>query len=169
MRPGKEVVQLYIRVASSEFMRPDKELKAFAKVELGPGETREVKLSLEERDFMVYDLERQTWRIEGGSYQILVGGSSADLPVSLTLKVIADPRLSRRTFTKLSPLTYFLQDPRGRELVEQFVSGTPLAGWLEAGDEMLTSIPIGKLAIFGQVPEAAINDLIARVNQADPA
>jgi beta-glucosidase len=168
-RPGKEVVQLYIRAASSEFMRPDKELKAFTKVELGPGESREVKLSLEERDFMVYDLERQTWRIEGGSYEILVGGSSVDLPVSLTLIVKADPRLSRRTFTKLSPLTYFLQDPRGRELVEQFVSGTPLAGWLAAEGEMFSTIPIGKLAIFGQVPEAAINDLIARVNQADPA
>ena len=75
-RAGKEVIQLYIQPLTSQLIRPNKELKAFAKVALEPGESKDVNLSLEERDFMIYDDERQTWRIEGGKYNILVGSSS---------------------------------------------------------------------------------------------
>ncbi|MDQ3855094.1 MAG: glycoside hydrolase family 3 C-terminal domain-containing protein, partial [Chloroflexota bacterium] len=45
-RPGKEVVQLYVRDAAASVSRPEKELKAFAKVELAPGETRTISFTL---------------------------------------------------------------------------------------------------------------------------
>ena len=56
---GKEVIQLYVQSLTTQFIMPDKELKAFAKVELEPGESKYVHMIVEERDFQIYDDERQ--------------------------------------------------------------------------------------------------------------
>ena len=51
---GKEVVQIYVRDKKSYLFRPEKELKAFAKVELEPGETKTLVLELDEDAFSYY-------------------------------------------------------------------------------------------------------------------
>lgn len=96
-RPGKEVVQLYVRDLASKLMRPEKELKAFAKVMLNPGETRTVTFVLGQEAFSCYDTEEGGWLAEAGEYAILVGSSSRDIRLegALTLKSTAVSRPPR--------------------------------------------------------------------------
>src|SRR5690606_8981616 len=75
-RAGKEVVQLYVRDVEASVPRPEKELKAFAKVSLEPGEAKDVELVLTGRDFAYYEAARSMWYVESGEFEILVGASS---------------------------------------------------------------------------------------------
>jgi beta-glucosidase len=76
---GQEVVQLYIRDVASTLRRPKKELRAFAKVSLEPGETRTVTFRLDEDDLSFYDPAREGWVAEPGDFDVLVGSSSRDI------------------------------------------------------------------------------------------
>jgi beta-glucosidase len=78
-RAGQEIVQVYVRQAQSRLSRPEKELKAFAKIALEPGETRTVELSLDRDAFSYYDTAVGRWVIEPGKFEVLVGGSSRDV------------------------------------------------------------------------------------------
>lgn len=78
-RAGAEVVQLYVRPLKPPVARPDKELKAFAKVRLAPGETRTVTLTLAPRAFAYYAPGAKAWRVAGGRYDLLLGASSRDI------------------------------------------------------------------------------------------
>ena len=75
--PAKEVVQLYLKDEIGSVTRPDMELKAFDKIELGAGETRTVTFTIQPAmlEFTRLDMERG---LEAGSYQARVGTSSAD-------------------------------------------------------------------------------------------
>ena len=57
-RPGSAVLQVYVAAPGREVPRPTKELKAFARLEIGPGETREAVLELAPRDFAWWDVSR---------------------------------------------------------------------------------------------------------------
>ena len=106
-RAGTEVVQVYVEPVSPQAMRPTKELRAFAKVALDPGESTTVRLELGDRAFAYWDpadpywastaeqratgvvpvggdgaLHRDTagWYVDPGEYRIHVGRSAVDLP-----------------------------------------------------------------------------------------
>ena len=87
-RAGKEVVQLYVRDVQSSLPRPPKELKAFAKVSLAPGETQTVQFELDARTFSFYDPSRKQWVVEPGEFELLAGSSSRDIRTRATLKLI---------------------------------------------------------------------------------
>ena len=79
-REGSTVLQVYVhRPEAAGEGRPERELKAFAKVHLPPGVTRDVALELGARDFAEYDLGSGQWRVAGGSYGIDAGFSAADI------------------------------------------------------------------------------------------
>ena len=59
--------------------RPPRELKGFAVVRLKAGEAAELVLALEDRDLAYWDVERHSWRIEPGRFEIQVGHSSRDI------------------------------------------------------------------------------------------
>ncbi|MDZ4375971.1 MAG: glycoside hydrolase family 3 C-terminal domain-containing protein [Phenylobacterium sp.] len=80
-RPGAEVVQVYVSQLEPRLARPPKELKAFAKVRLEPGEVRRLTLTLEPRAFAPYDPTTGSWPIDPGPYDILVGRSAGDIRV----------------------------------------------------------------------------------------
>lgn len=84
-RSGSEVVQVYLRRPRSGVVRPDLELKAFAKVHLEPGESTEVTLRLGDRAFRHHG--PAGWTVEEGPAEVLVGTSSAALPHRLALQV----------------------------------------------------------------------------------
>ncbi|THF72959.1 fibronectin type III-like domain-contianing protein [Cohnella fermenti] len=86
-RVGQEVVQLYVKDVESSVIRPEKELKGFAKVELQPGETKTVRFELNERSFAFYDVELKDWRVETGEFEIGIGSSSRDIRLTTSLKV----------------------------------------------------------------------------------
>lgn len=75
---GEEVVQLYVRDLIGSVTRPVKELKGFQKIMLQPGESREVKFVLTERDLSFYR-KNMTFGVEPGEYEIMVGGSSQEV------------------------------------------------------------------------------------------
>lgn len=79
---GKEVVQLYVRDEKSTLDKPEKELKAFAKVELQPGEEKCVELELLPKSFASYDTAMHQWTAEPGVYTLLAGNSSANICLS---------------------------------------------------------------------------------------
>lgn len=86
-RAGKEIVQLYVSDTRSSVERPKKELKAFAKVALEPGESKTVTLELDRRSFSFWDTESHGWKLERGEFVLRAGGSSADLPLSTVLNL----------------------------------------------------------------------------------
>ena len=78
-REGGEVAQLYVHQAQPGLPRPDKELKAFRKVFLKPGEKQTVSLPLEQSAFAFYDPDKHGWLAEKGEFTILVGSSSREI------------------------------------------------------------------------------------------
>jgi beta-glucosidase len=84
-RRGKEVVQVYVAPADRDATRPLRELRAFAPVELDPGEEREVELALDWRAFSGWDEAAGGWARLPGPFEIAVGRSSRDLPLAATL------------------------------------------------------------------------------------
>lgn len=81
-RDGAAVVQLYVSDDAASDPRPAKELKAFRKVTLRAGETRQIALSLDARAFAFYRTKARHWLVEDGSFTLRVGLSSADLPLT---------------------------------------------------------------------------------------
>lgn len=78
-RSGDEVVQLYVHDEYSSVVRPLKELKAFQRTSLGPGQTRTIEIELAREAFAFYDVGGRTWRVEPGRFEIMVGSSSGDI------------------------------------------------------------------------------------------
>ena len=89
-RSGFAVVQLYVRDVRSELERPDKELKGFAKVWLEPDESKEVRLELDMRSLAYFDDARNAWVADAGEFEVLLGQSSAELPIKLKFSLSAE-------------------------------------------------------------------------------
>jgi beta-glucosidase len=79
---GAEVAQVYVGEKHPKVERPIKELKGFARVNLKPGETRNVKVSLDRRAFSYYDAIEKQWKTNPGDFAILVGSSSAKIELN---------------------------------------------------------------------------------------
>ena len=77
-KPGKEVVQLYLRDMVASTTRPVKELKGFELVELQPGETKQVSFTITNELLEFYNADRK-WASEPGEFKVMVGGNSVDL------------------------------------------------------------------------------------------
>lgn len=77
-RPGDEVVQLYTRDEPASVARPVKELKAFERISLMPGETKTVQFTLPAASFRLLDKDMR-WAWEPGAIRIMIGASSADI------------------------------------------------------------------------------------------
>lgn len=86
--PGKEVVQLYVGDNKSSLPRPQKELKAFDKIALNPGEEKTVTFTITADDLKYFDDARHEWVAEPGKFTLYIGSSSTDIrtKVSFTLK-----------------------------------------------------------------------------------
>lgn len=78
-RAGQETVQVYVRDVQSRLMRPEKELKGFAKVSLAAGEVKTVVVSLDRDALAYYDPAAKGWVVEPGEFEVLVGHSSRDI------------------------------------------------------------------------------------------
>ena len=85
---GVEVAELYVGDDHVSVLCLVKELKGFARVQLKPGESRHVRLTLDRRSFSFYDVKKKDWSAEPGGFSILVGSSSdkIELKGSFTLQ-----------------------------------------------------------------------------------
>jgi beta-glucosidase len=77
---GADVVQVYVGDPASTG-EPPSQLKAFQRVELGPGQTKQVTVSLDRGAFAHWDTSASAWAITPGLYRIMAGDSSAGLPL----------------------------------------------------------------------------------------
>ncbi|PTN09785.1 glycoside hydrolase family 3 C-terminal domain-containing protein [Mangrovibacterium marinum] len=84
---GAEVAQLYVSDPKCSVMRPAKELKAFKKVFLQPGEEKEVSLSVPASSFAYYSEETKGWVVEPGKFILQINSSSADNQLKTTIEV----------------------------------------------------------------------------------
>jgi beta-glucosidase len=85
-RGGAEVVQVYVAYPP-EASEPPKQLRAFQRVELAPGESRRIEMELGERALAIWDTPSGDWLVGPGAYQIMVGTSSVDTPLRATVQV----------------------------------------------------------------------------------
>ena len=86
-RAGAEIVQLYVAKPGAEVLRPAQELKGFAKVQLQPGESKTVTILLDDKAFRYWNTKTDSWEVEGGSYELRVGASSADIRLTAVVEV----------------------------------------------------------------------------------
>jgi beta-glucosidase len=116
---GKEIVQVYVHDRKSGLLRPDKELKGFAKLELQPGETKSVSIQLDFRAFAYYHPEYKQWITEDGDFDILIAASAAD--VRQTLTVTLESTLSLPCILdKESTIREWMADSRGKVVLDPF-------------------------------------------------
>lgn len=114
---GKEVVQLYIADKESTVIRPVKELRDFAKVELAPGETKTVMFTLDKRAFAYYSVRIHDWHVETGEFDILIGKSSRDIVLSKTVTVESTEKIPF-VYTTDTTMGDVMADPRALEIVK---------------------------------------------------
>lgn len=85
---GAEVVQLYVHKADKGgVFRPEQELKGFARVYLEPGESKIVTIELGDKAFRYFNVKTNAWEVEGGSYELRIAASSADVRLTAAVNV----------------------------------------------------------------------------------
>ncbi len=141
---GAEVVQVYVGDLESSVTRPVRELKAFRKVWLEPGESTTVTLTLDTRSFAFWSVVRGDWVVEAGEFEIAVGTSSRHLAATATI-TLAAPSIAG-PIGMGSSLHEWLADPRGRELVMALDS--PVLRDPELV-KVVGTMPMNRLSAFG--------------------
>jgi beta-glucosidase len=84
---GDEVVQLYVSDIECTTDRPEKELKAFSRIKLKPAEIKVVTMKLNEKAFAFYNLNKKSWTVEPGEFEILMGSSSRDIRLKNKIEI----------------------------------------------------------------------------------
>jgi beta-glucosidase len=177
---GKEVVQVYVHDHKSGLVRPPKELKGFAKVELQPGETKTVTLALDFRAFAYYHPAYKKWITEDGEFDILVGASSADIRCIQTVMLQSTLELPC-LLNRESTMRDWLEDPRGKRvfapLFQQMAAQmqTAFGGGEGEGGGMDTMGFLMEMPLLGVLhfqegslpmpPEDLVDGLLAQVSQ----
>ncbi len=84
---GAQVVQAYVEPPAGGVFRPRRELKAFERVELAPGQSANARLSFDKRSFSHWDQASGSWKVHGGDYVIHIGSAIDSIDSSLTVSV----------------------------------------------------------------------------------
>jgi len=172
---GKEIVQLYVRDVESSVIRPEKELKGFEKVELNPGEEKEVIFTLDKRAFAYYNVDLKDWHVESGEYEVLIGKSSRDIVLKDTVYVKSTVQI-RKKFHRNSTIEDVIEDPVASEIfkpiIQQLIKQHPVFATsernvIEMFKEMMRYMPLRNLISFsnGAITEEMLESIIQRMNQ----
>jgi beta-glucosidase len=158
---GKEVVQLYVRDVESRLARPEKELKAFAKVTLAPGETRTVTFTLEPDALAFYDPAQKQWVAEAGEFQVLVGSSSRDIRLtgSFTLQKGATTAEVKTVRLHIGlPIMLLLDNEAGKAVLERHVPD------LLAAPQLAMAMDMSLEQIAGFAPQTLTPEKLKEIN-----
>jgi beta-glucosidase len=170
---GKEVIQLYVGDKESTVQRPIQELKAFDKIELEPGESKEVSLTLNNRDFSYYSKVYDRWLAESGEFDILIGSSSRDIRLKESLNLSNSEKLNYK-MTEFSFFSELWGNPQLKPLLIAFMpkwikAMTPEGKPVEEAkiEDFLQQQPLIKFPYFtgGEVDEQAIKSFVEQINQ----
>jgi beta-glucosidase len=165
-RAGKEVVQVYVSDPATTAARPERELKAFCKIALEPGESRRVQLALTGRDLSSFHPGRGRWLLEGGRFTVAVGASSRDLRLSADVTVDTPQHVP--PLAEDSTLDEWLAHPVVGPLLEERIAATGPSKLTDPEmRRMLGNFPLLRLTSFPNTPlsRAELADLRARAAQ----
>ena len=164
---GKEIAQIYVKKADSAVFRPDKELRDFAKVDLNPGEEKDVHIVLDRACFEYYDIENDKWQVEAGEYEILVGKSSRNIVLNDKIVINSDDVCVKKEFCE----KYYTGDVQnitdeefekllGRKLPDKFLKIEDITA--ENTLEQIKNTAIGKVIYDNQMEK--MNRLLREQN-----
>jgi beta-glucosidase len=85
--PAEEVAQLYVRRIDATVSWPEKELKAFRRVSLAAGEIQTVTLEIPVSDLRYWNEQTNSWALENGRLELLLGSASDDIRQSTTISI----------------------------------------------------------------------------------
>lgn len=117
-RFGKEVVQLYVAPKGGTVIRPVRELRAFDKIGLNPGETKTVTFVLDRRTFAYWNTDIHDWHVESGEYEIQIGKNAQEIVLSHAVSVNSE-RIIQKEYTRNSTIGEILKDPNGKEIFQK--------------------------------------------------
>ena len=154
-RAGREVVQAYMQAPGSRVQRPERELKGFATIELQPGETGQVIITVPRDELAFYDTTAAAWLVEQLEYCFEVGASSRDLRLSASIQIHSETFIA--PVDKESNIGQWLSHPIGGPaltrlidpVLETYRAGAPVGS---PRDKMLMGTRLGQLAQFPVVP-----------------
>lgn len=171
--PGKTAVQLYVRDVESAVRRPVRELKAFEKVPLRPGESKQISFTLDKRAFAYWEPKCHAWFVESGAFVIEIGESSRNIGCEKTIQVEGTTMLSFPV-TETTTIGQLLKHPKGKVVVGQMMNSSALThqdqtdsmgeGSERMMQQMMLDIPLGALVSYGRLTPDKLKSLIESFN-----
>ena len=178
---GAEIVQLYIKNPVVYEIRPEKELRDFAKVFLKAGETKTVTFTLNARAFSYYETRIHDWYAESGDYEILLASSSRDIRLQDTVSITGSKKIPfvADYITTCEDVELFAKDGSA---LDEMLRGS---GFAEATDHdgddsmgsgtadmmkaMFTGTPLHSILSFSseELTYEDIQDTIRKLNEAE--
>ena len=117
-RSGSQVIQLYVSYPEESVCdHPEKELKAFRKIHLGPGEEGEVVLQLDRRSFSFFAPSQKRWIVEDGRYTLQIGTSSTEIMYEIPM-MIHDGDVPF-VYTEMTPLAWFVSSEKYHRILRE--------------------------------------------------
>ena len=178
---GAEIVQLYIKNPVVYEIRPEKELRDFAKVFLKAGETKTVTFTLNARAFSYYETRIHDWYAESGDYEILLASSSRDIRLQDTVSITGSKKIpfvadyvttceDVELFAKDgSALDEMLQGSGFAEATDHDGDDSMGSGTADMMKAMFTGTPLHSILSFSseELTYEDIQDTIRKLNEAE--
>jgi beta-glucosidase len=167
-RAVRHVVQVYVATSAGPVRRPARELRAFTKVTLEPGERRTVTLDLDRRAFAYWDVREGAWVVAPGEYTVQVGASAADVLAEAPLTLAGDDLVPALTLESAVGewLTHPVVGPVVGERFPVWLPHLPLPATSEGHLvlQMLGSMPMRRFVadLGATVPAGELEGLVAR-------
>ncbi len=177
-RPGKDVVQLYVEPPACQAPRPVRELQGIAKVELAPGERKTVSMTLTARSLSYWEERLHDWYAPSGEYTVSVGHSSRDLPLGTALAFHTEKEIPLVVDADTC-LGDIYRNPWAAPAFRKMLAGSGGAmrfqqenmdrtnadnpGMMQA---MIQYVPLRALKSFARLDDAALDAIIAGLNEA---
>lgn len=177
-RTGKEVVQIYVAPGETETARPVKELKAFDKLELAPGEKKTVSFELDGRAFAYWNTQIHDWYVESGVYEIQAGKNAEEVLLRTQIQIEGTQKIEK-TYTLNTCMGELMRDEKAKDILNQMMSGNQQAAEMAEANQdtsgainaemmaaMMNDMPLRQLLSFvpGMTREN-LEQLLAAVNQ----
>jgi beta-glucosidase len=169
-RAGAETVQVYLRHLGPGLARPNRELIGFQKLTIEPGTERRFTIHADAERLAYYHDGHDSWIIEPGRYELLVGASATDIRATLPLEVTTGT-MPREVFTLYHTVGDIYQDPRGRVVIDMMLAqgGRPPLSQAAEDDfraAVMRNLPFKKMSNFsgGAVTVEDLEQLLGVVN-----
>ncbi|MEU8139066.1 glycoside hydrolase family 3 C-terminal domain-containing protein [Streptodolium elevatio] len=174
-RAGKHVVQVYVATSAGPVRRPARELRAFTKVALEPGESRRVAFTLDRRAFAYYNVEQSGWAVAGGEYTIQIADNAVDVTAEAVLTLPGDAP-ETQPLTIESSLGEWLAHPVvGPELTARLSTAAPAPKDEEEAEEnarllrMAAPMPMSQFFLYAPLSDDDRNHLLTLADASAPS